>query len=242
MGNQKPTRSPWGIAAIIAGSLAVITAPLMGALVFRALDWLHQPREAHLTLAPMALLVPATVALVLSVIAVSKRAQRAKGAVGIVLAVVASMGVGATEWLRSTHGSMVCHGNLIQLSVSCLQYAADYDGSLPVVRDWPAVTLPYYHNPMVLACPADYSQTPDTVGIARTSYCLNSALRGVNINSVKNATEVVLLFDGTAPIGGVECAEFRHTGRARVNYVSGAGEWVSPEELLAAPQPVETGD
>jgi prepilin-type processing-associated H-X9-DG protein len=221
----------WGLIAIIAGLLAVFTAPFLRGWLWQVIAVPHGDRALFDALDPTAFLILPTLALMAGLAALVMPGQRRRGGAALVLALVAftivAVGQGQADGARSA----ACQSNLRHLGRAVLMYAEDYEGVLPRAQDWSTAVYPYSRNAGIYCCPKDYLSDPKADGVEDTSYCFNAALGGLEDLTEGKRAHVPMLFDGAALFGGPDSAVYRHGGRANVVYLDGGVESVGREEM-----------
>lgn len=121
-----------------------------------------------------------------------------------------------------------CVHNLNQLRTALFIYLDDKNDRFLLKAETYADQLePYTKNERLFHCP--YSDQP-----AVRSYAFNSALIGLNVSQIPNASRTVMLYEGSG-----QTLRFRHQGKAGVLFVEGFSKMVTEAEaksLIWKPQ------
>jgi len=156
-------------------------------------------------------------------------AELALAAVGIAAgALILGFVVVIVARVHKCADQLTCYGNLGQIGLSTLVYAADYDGHLPLAGNWcDAVGPQYVKNLDCFRCPA--------LPQARSGYAYNAALSGLDVKRPGLPPDLVMVYDGLGgwnASGGPNLFDPRHGGRGLVEYVDGRREWKQRKDLV----------
>jgi len=99
---------------------------------------------------------------------------------------------------QSNHVNSLCQANMETLGKAFLSYAKAHDNKLPPATNWTKSIQPYVSDTSVYRCPNDL-----TAGFS--SYAMNDSLSGQKLSDLKNASQLVLLYEvdkaGDSPHG-----------------------------------------
>lgn len=119
------------------------------------------------------------------------------------------------RYTREMAHSAGCLSNVKQISLAMLMYSSDYEDRLPPLNRWNKYMKPSSY----LICPsAESKKVP--------CYAVNSRLREVSLNDLKNPDRVVFVFEsepGYNRVGGPELfpLKTRHEGIENMSFVDG---------------------
>jgi len=143
------------------------------------------------------------------------------GSVVVIGAVVAAILYPLTRRTHPPH-QVGCLGNLKQLELGMLMYAADYDDFLPREGTWRSVTYPYVKNASLYECPSS--------GLGQQSYEFAPPLSEVKLTSVKDPPGTAMLYDA----GAGTMASGPHNGGYNVGFADGHVKWLDAVQAQGA--------
>jgi len=129
---------------------------------------------------------------------------------------------------REKARSASCLSNMKQQGLAAMQYAQDYDETLPLQGVPPslwAVLAPYMQSNQVLACPSDASTDPSSIGATtRQSYAFNRGVVGTN--ATRTPPEIFgRLSPIVCPANTILIIEWRASDNANRTFWEGDVRW-----------------
>jgi hypothetical protein len=99
---------------------------------------------------------------------------------------------------QSNHVNSLCKSNMEILGQAFLTYAKQHNNTLPPAENWATSIQPFVSDVSVYRCPNDLTN-------GFTSYAMNDSLSGKKLSDLKNASQLVLLYEvdksGNSPHG-----------------------------------------
>jgi hypothetical protein len=99
---------------------------------------------------------------------------------------------------QSNQVNSLCKSNMTTLGAAFMAYAKQHNDTLPPATNWAKSIKPYVSDASVYRCPNDLTK-------GFTSYAMNDSLSGKKLNSLKDASKLVLLYEaekaGDSPHG-----------------------------------------
>lgn len=108
-----------------------------------------------------------------------------------------------------------CLSNMKQINTAMIMYASDYDGFLPNSKNWQKTLEPYVRNEKLLTCPEK--------GKNHSSYAMNDAYSGANIDEIKDPSEEILIFEALPNVthGTMKDIKIKRDGPTNIGYCDG---------------------
>lgn len=130
---------------------------------------------------------------------------------------------------RAEASRITSESNLRQIALAVIVYAQQHNGHLPDADKWTDEIVSFWAKDMILP---ELLHEPAAPGHHVSDYAFNRALSGVDINTIKDLSHTVLLFESTtgthnaADTGDSVPTPGRHEGGTVYAFADGRVQWV----------------